>query len=120
MQRWNRPENKNADEHSAPTEPLLPVVGQTVPDDEIASNEKLLSPSQPYPQPQTQDASQMQGPFSPPSSTVYPVLPPAPAIRQGHHPAGSAAPVQPQKSTRSVRSGQSPIPLRVGLFFVAV
>ncbi len=118
MQKRNRPENENADEHSAPTEPLLPVVGQTVPDGEIASNEKLLPPSQPYPQQQTQGASQIPGPFSPSSDMVYPVLPPA--IQQGHRPAGSAAPTQRQKPTGSVRSGRSPIPLCVGIFFVAV
>jgi len=124
MQRWKQPQKKNADvpdEHSAPTEPLLPVVEEIVPAGEIPPTEKLLpapvSYEQPVPQQQAQDITQLQGPSSPPAVPVYPVLPPAPPIQQGHRPAGSAAAVQPQKSTGST---QSPFPLFVGIFFVAV
>ncbi len=124
MQRWKQPQKKNAsepDEHSAPTEPLLPVMEDSIPAGEIPPTEKLLpapvSYEQPFPQQQAQDGTQLQGPSSPPAVPVYPVLPPAPSIQQGHHPAGSATAVQPQKPTDS---RQSTIPLFVGIFFVAV
>lgn len=127
MQSWKQSQKKNADEpdeHSAPTEPLLSVVEETVPGSEIPPSEKLLPAPSPYEQPfphqQAQDATQLQGPSSPPSVTVYPVLPPASTIQQGYRPAGSATPLPPQKSMGSVRSGRSPIPLSVGMFFVAV
>ena len=124
MQRWKQPQKKNADvpdEHSAPTEPLLPVVEEIVPAGEIPPTEKLLpapvSHVQAFPQQQAQDGTQLQGPSSPPAVPVYPVLPPAPSIQQGHGPVGSAAAAQPQKSTDS---RESIIPLFVGMFFVAV
>jgi hypothetical protein len=124
MQRWRQSQKKNADEpdeHSAPTEPLLPVVEDSVPAGEIPPTEKLLpaplSHEQTFPQQQAQDGTQLQGPSSPPAVPVYPVLPPAPSIQQGHRPVGSAPAVQPQKAMAST---QSPIPLFVGIFFVAV
>lgn len=114
MLRWKRPQNKNADEldeHNLPTEPLLNAIEAPVPYGEIAPTEKVLPAPQLYEQP------------SPPVAAIYPVLPPVPVMPQGHHPAGSAMPLQPanaQRPTRSVQPGRSHIPTFVGIFFVAL
>ena len=125
MLRWRRSQSKNADEldeHSAPTEPLLPPVEETVPTGGVTppAFPAPLPYEQPFPQQQAQDVPQQQGPSSPPAVTVYPVLPPAPTIQQGHRPAGSVVPIQPQNPGYSARSGKSVIPMLVGVFFVAV
>jgi hypothetical protein len=125
MLRWRRSQSKNADEldeHSAPTEPLLPAVEETVPTGEVTPPvfPAPLPYEQPFPQQQAQGAPQQQGPYSPPAVTVYPVLPPAPTIQQGHRPAGSVVPIQPQNPGHSARSGQSVVPMLVGVFFVTV
>jgi hypothetical protein len=125
MLRRRRSQSKNADEldeHSAPTEPLFSAVEETVPTGGVTPTAfpAPLPNEEPFPQQQEQSVPQQQGPSSPPSVTVYPVLPPAPTIQQGHRPAGSVVPVQPQNPGHSARSGQSVIPMLVGVFFVAV
>ncbi len=130
MLRWRRPQNKSTqelNEYNEPTDPLFPAVGATVSGGDIASTEEFLpapqQSAQPFPQQQAQDASQQYWPVLPPATAVYPVLPPAPVIQPGYQPAGSAGTIQPGKiriPAQAVRLRRSPIPLFVGMFFVAV
>ncbi len=124
--KWKQSQDKDADElnaeelneYNAPTKPLLPPMEEPVPNGELTPTEEMLP--MPLPYGQSFPFQQGQGPSAAPSVPVYPVLPPAPTIQQGHRPAGSAASLQPEKSTGSAGSRQSPVPLFVGLFFVAV
>jgi hypothetical protein len=130
MLRWRRPQNKSAqelNEYNEPTEPLFPAVGATISGGDIAPTEEVLPapqpPAQPFPQQQAQDVSQQYWPAPPPATAVYPVLPPAPVIYPGYQPAGSAGKIQPekaQKPAQAVGARRSPIPLFVGMFFVAM
>jgi hypothetical protein len=133
MLRWRRPQNKSTqelNEHNEPTEPLFPAVGATVSGGDIAPTEEVLpapqSPAQPFPQQQVQGAPQQYWPALPPANAVYPVLPPASVIQPGYQPAGSAGtigtrrPEKVQTPVQAVRLRRSPIPLFVGIFFVAV
>jgi hypothetical protein len=130
MLRWRRPQNKSAqelNEYNEPTEPLFPTVGATVSGGDIAPTEEVLpapqARQQPLPQQQAQDVSQQYWPAPPPAAAVYPVLPPAAVIYPGYQPAGSAGKIQPekaQKPAQAVGSRRSPIPLFVGMFFVAM
>lgn len=120
------------DDHSAPTEPMMPVIlsplSSTVPMIPGASpnTDGMIPTPQPHerPFPQQDDLSFHQRPGVP----VYPYLPPAPPVSGNGRPAGGAVPVRPVSSgapTRSDRGNRvqprrSAFPLLVGFFFVIV
>ncbi len=114
--------SEHADEHDAPTEPMMPVV--LSPTSPIRVDDKRIPVPQPYEQPFPQqhvrDASSMAGDKRQPAVPVYPYLPLAPPVGRGGRPAGGAVPVRPGKASHRKQPGRSALPGLVGLFFVCV
>lgn len=112
------------DEHDQPTEPMLPVIPSSF-SPTAASGDTFIPAPQPYERPFPQQGmKRVPAPGLTGGSQgipVYPQLPPAPAVRGGR-PAGGVVPATPVGAQTPIQSPprRSPLPILVGLFFVAV
>ncbi len=107
------------DEHNQPTEPMPRIVPP--------SSSPTASPTDavhiPVPQPYERPFPQQNGfpgiANRPPEAFAYPYLPPAPGVIKQDRPPGGAIPTSPGGSFQS-RPRRSPLPILVGIFFIAV
>lgn len=110
------------DEHNLPTEPMGPII-ISPPSSSISGDERIPMPQpheRPFPQQQVRDVPPFGIAQRPPETSVYPYLPPAPAIDKGGRPAGGASPGCPTSSAQATEPKRSAFPAYVGLFFVGV
>jgi len=122
MMRKQRPQDNflgEQDEHDQPTEPMPNIVP--------SSSSPTASPAGalhiPVPQPDERPFPQ-QNAFPgianrPPEAFVYPYLPPTPEVRGQERPPGGATPASSGGSFQS-RPRRNPLPILVGIFFIAV
>jgi hypothetical protein len=111
------------DEHYLPTEPMARVVFS--PD---AYGAPTIDEPIPVPQPQerpfpAQGSARLPNYYERGPASVYPYLPPAPAISKRHRPAGGVAPFSagPERWPEpQVKRRNSALPVLVGWFFVLV
>ena len=116
------------DEHDQPTEPMIPAFSPsstTIADGVPTHGDDIIPMPQPHDHP-FPGAFLPDSPYNQSAAPVYPVLPPAPTIdKDGQRPAGSPTPAYPMVPGKApqapaTRPRRSPIPVFVGLFFVAV
>lgn len=107
------------DEHNQPTEPMPRIVPP--------SSSPTASPADavhiPVPQPYERPFPQQNGfpgiANRPPEASAYPYLPLAPGVGKQDRPPGGAISTPPGGSFQS-RPRRSPLPILVGIFFIAV
>ena len=107
---------REQDEHNQPTEPMPRIVPPS--SSPAAPTDAIDIPvPQPYerPFPNAFPGSANR----PPETFAYPYLPPAPGVGKQDRPPGGAIPTSPDNAFRS-RPRRSPLPILVGIFFIAV
>jgi hypothetical protein len=108
---------REQDEHNQPTEPMPLIVPP--------SSSPTASPTDaidiPVPQPYERPfPNALPGSANrPPETFAYPYLPPAPGFGKQDRPPGGAIPTSPGNTFRS-HPRRSPLPILVGIFFIAV
>src|SRR5712691_5551854 len=111
-------QDKEVDEHNAPTEPLpriqpLSPNSATIAGGIPADSNEIIPMPTPYDRPFPYQSKAPPNPtYRPPGTPVYPVLPPASPV----YPVVPDRPIQ----TADVSTRESSVPLLVGMFFVAI